>query len=195
MPTYRGLPACTCLTAWLPVYERLIDRQLRLFQLVGDAPASAGFHKGGGSIDTAPLTKAELRAARNMGAAAWNRWWDKNNHAHMRLNGCTHNTVAQPQVTDLNEGRDGTGPLYDNAGTPDNGPRDGVHWPLRTWRQGIEWAEAQMEDDDMATAKDEILAAIAALSAKLDAHEKREQARFQNQRPKINEIHDEVVEE
>lgn len=149
MPTYRGLPACTCITEWLPVYERLIGRELRLFQLVGDAPASAGFHKSGGSIDTTPLTDAELRAARNMGGAAWNRWWTNNNHCHIRLNGCPHNTIAQPQVADLNAGRDGTGPLYDNAGTPDNGPRTGVHWPLRTWRQGIEWAEAQMEENEM----------------------------------------------
>lgn len=145
--TTRGLPDCPCLAAWIPAFERTIGRSPRLFQLAGDAPASAGFHRNGGSADYEPLSEHELRTARNMGAAAWNRLWEDNYHSHLRLNGCTHNAIAQPQVTDLNEGRDGTGPLYDNAGVPDNGPRDGVHWPLRTWREGIEWAEAQMEDD------------------------------------------------
>lgn len=147
MATVHGLPACTCLAAWIPAFEGAIGRTLRWFQLIGDAPASAGFHKGGGSGDTEILSDEELRIARNMGGAAWNRFWANNYHCHIRLNGCSHNSVAQPQVADLNEGRDGTGPLYDNAGVPDNGPRDGVHWPLRTWREGIEWAEAQMEDD------------------------------------------------
>lgn len=154
MATYDGLPACTCLAAWCPAFEAAIGRRVDWWQLVGDAPASANFHRGGGSGDCPPLSEAELRIARNMGGAAWNRWWrdsdgDPNYHAHIRLNGCPHNTIAQPQVADLNEGRDGTGPLWDNAGVPDNGPRDGVRWPLRTWREGIEWAEQQ--EDDMPT--------------------------------------------
>lgn len=147
MPDFRGLPACSCLAAWLPVFEATIGRSPRWFQLVGDAPASAGFHKDGGSADSEPLSEDELRIARNMGAAAFNRWWTDNYHAHLRLNGCPHNTIGQPQVADLNAGRDGTGPLYDNAGVPDNGPRDGVLWPLRTWREGIAWAEQKQEDD------------------------------------------------
>lgn len=153
MPYVHGLPACTCLVEWVPAFERAIGRAPRLFQLAGDAPASNGFHRNGGSADYEPLSEAELRTARNMGGAAWNRWWydddgGSNFHSHIRLNGCPHNTVGQPQVEDLNEGRDGTGPLYDNAGAPDDGPRDGVRWPLRTWREGIEWAEQQ--EDDMA---------------------------------------------
>ena len=156
MSTFRGFPACECLAEWLPVFEATIGRSPRWFQLIGDAPASAGFHKGGGSADCEPLTDDELRIGRNMGAAAWNRWWrdsdgDPNYHAHLRLNGCSHNTGAQPQVADLNAGRDGTGPLYDNAGAPDDGPRDGVHWPLRTWREGIAWA---IEGDDMPKYRD-----------------------------------------
>lgn len=147
MPTVHGLPACTCLAAWVPAFETAIGRSPRWFQLDGNAPASAGFHRGGGSADSEPLSEDELRTARNMGAASWNRWWTNNNHAHMRLNECPHNSIGQPQVADLNAGRDGTGPLYDNAGVPDNGPRDGVLWPLRTWREGIEWAKAQQEDD------------------------------------------------
>ena len=154
MPTFRGFPACSCLAEWLPVFETAIGRSPRWFQLVGDAPASAGFHRGGGSADSEPLSTSELRIARNMGAAAWNRLWTNNYHAHLRLNGCPHNTIAQPQVADLNAGRDGTGPLYDNAGVPDDGPRDGVHWPLRTWREGIAWANEQ--GDDMPYTKDEL---------------------------------------
>jgi hypothetical protein len=152
MTTHRGFPACTCLADWCAAFEALIGRQPRLFQLVGDAPASAGFHRGGGSADYEPLSEDELRIARNMGGAAWNRWWSGNYHCHIRLNGCPHNTISQPQVEDLNEGRDGTGPLYDNAGEADNGPRDGVRWPLRTWRQGIAWAREQ--GDDMANYRD-----------------------------------------
>lgn len=157
MPTIHGLPACDCLAEWLPIFEATIRRELRWFQLIGDAPASMGFHRGGGSADSEPLSDDELRVARNMGAAAWDRWWTDNYHAHMRLNGCPHNSIAQPQVTDLNAGRDGTGPLYDNEGVPDNGPRDGVQWPLRTWREGIKWAKAQQREawDEMAS-KDEI---------------------------------------
>lgn len=171
MTSYRGLPACSCLVLWLPAFEQVIGRQPRLFQLVGDARASAGFHKGGGSADYEPLTEDELRTARNMGAAAWNRWWhdsdgDPNFHAHLRLNGCLHNNIAQAQVADLNAGRDGTGPLYDNAGEPDNGPRAGVHWPLRTWRQGIEWAKAQMEENDMTPEQETLLKKAAADAAR-----------------------------
>lgn len=147
MTAYRGLPACSCLTAWLPAFEAAIGREVHWLQLAGDAKASAGFHRGGGSADCPPLGEDELRIARNMGAAAWNRWWRDNYHAHLRLNGCPHNKIAQPQVADLNAGRDGTGPLYDDGGTPDNGPRSGVHFPLRTWREGIEWA--QQQEDDM----------------------------------------------
>ena len=191
MASYRGLPACTCLAEWLPIFEKVIGRQPRLYQLVGDATASAGFHKGGGSADYEPLSEEELRVARNMGAAAWNRWWrsadgSTNYHCHLRLNGCSHNTIAQPQVTDLNAGRDGTGPLYDNAGAPDNGPRDGVHWPLRTWRQGIDWAEARMEEDMPFTDEDRAL--LKEIKALLMTHESREQARFQNFRTKVNAI-------
>jgi hypothetical protein len=151
MPTFRGLPACDCLAEWLPVFEALIGRELQWFQLIGDAPASEGFHKGGGSADSEPLSDDELRIARNMGGAAWDRWWTNNFHCHIRLNGCPHNSIAQPQVDDLNAGRDGTGPLWDNAGVPDNGPRDGVQWPLRTWREGIKWAREQADWIDMAT--------------------------------------------
>lgn len=173
MSTYRGLPACTCLAAWAPAFEKTIGRQPRLFQLVGDADASAGFHKGGGSADYEPLSEDELRTARNMGGAAWNRWWTNNYHCHIRLNGCPHNTIAQPQVTDLNAGRDGTGPLYDNRGEPDNGPRKDVHWPLRTWREGIEWAN-QQEEDEMTPEQEERLtkgftAAVAASEKRIDA--------------------------
>lgn len=170
---YRGLPACTCLAAWCPAFEKAIGRRPRLFQLAGDAKASAGFHRGGGSADYEPLSEDELRVARNMGGAAWNRWWTNNYHCHIRLNGCPHNTIAQPQVTDLNAGRDGTGPLYDNRGEPDNGPRKDVHWPLRTWREGIEWANQQEEDDMTPEQETKMLAAIAASEKRVDARVQR----------------------
>lgn len=176
----RGLPACSCLAEWVPAFEKMIGHSPRLFQLAGDAKASAGFHKRGGSVDYEPLSDDELRIARNMGGAAWNRWWhdsdgDPNFHCHIRLNGCPHNTIAQPQVADLNEGRDGTGPLYDNAGVPDNGPRDGVHWPLRTWRQGIDWAHKQ--EDDMFEDADRAM--LTRIDTRLAALQRVEKLRFQ----------------
>ncbi|WP_182377906.1 hypothetical protein [Nocardioides sp. WS12] len=122
------------------------------------------------------MTEDELRKARNCGGAAWNRWWANNYHCHIRLNGCPHNTIAQPQVADLNAGRDGTGPLYDNRGEPDNGPRKDVHWPLRTWRQGIEWAN-QQEEDEMTPEQEERLAK--GFTAAVAASEKRIDARVQ----------------
>lgn len=161
MTTVHGLPACTCLARWIPAFEAAIGRSPRWFQLIGDAPASAGFHRGGGSADCELLSDSELRIARNMGAAAFNRLWEGNYHAHLRLNGCKHNTIAQPQVADLNAGRDGTGPLYDNAGVPDNGPRDGVHWPLRTWREGIAWGKQQ--EDDMPLSNEDVDKVVAAV--------------------------------
>lgn len=180
MTYYRGKPACDCLAQWLPAFESLIGREPRLFQLVGGAPASAGFHKGGGSADYEPLSEDELRIARNMGAAAWNRWWrdsgGTNYHSHLRLNGCPHNSIAQPQVEDLNEGRDGTGPLYDNAGKPDDGPRDGVRWPLRQWDEGIKWAKAQ-EVDDMAV-DPEVRDQLNRIEALLKEHKIRSQNRY-----------------
>lgn len=143
MTTFRGKQSCSCLNAWIPAFEKAIGRTVTWWQLVGDAPDSAGFHKGGGSADCPTLSEKELRIARNMGGAAWNRWWKNNFHCHIRLNGCPHNTTAQRQVPDLNAGRDGTGPLSDSKGTRDNGPRDDVHFPLRTWQEGIRWAEEE----------------------------------------------------
>jgi hypothetical protein len=149
MTTIDGLPACSCLAAWIPAFEKKIGHGIAWVQMIGNAPQSEGFHAGGGAADCAPLSTSDLRTARNMGSAAWNRSTAQgfsSNHCHIRLNGCPHNSVAQPQVADLNAGRDGTGPLWDTAGAKDNGPRDGVAWPLRTWQQGIDWAQG----DDLA---------------------------------------------
>lgn len=146
---FRGLPACPCLAEWLPVFERELlrlgirERALRIFQLIGDADASAGVHSRGGAFDIEPLGTAGLRLARDMGAdATWDRiegWDDK--HAHGVLRGCLHNGPAAYQIAEVDNGGDGL------TGTaPDPGPR-----PLsgRTWRQGIEWARQQ--EDDMPT--------------------------------------------
>ena len=54
----RNWPVCTCQKEWLTAYQnealrrKYIKRGLDLFQTIGNAPASAGYHaKGGGNID------------------------------------------------------------------------------------------------------------------------------------------------
>jgi hypothetical protein len=154
----RKWPACSCLVEWLTAYQdellrqRLIRQCLDVFQLIGGAKASAGSHLTGGCADLGQRSREQLRVARNMGAAAWERDADPDDgqpdfrpaHAHLSLKGCPHaQQYAKDQVDDLEDGFNGLGQLEDHRGAPDDGPRSGVQWPLRTWREGIAWAKAQ----------------------------------------------------
>ena len=138
---------CSCLKAWLPGYQAEllrvgeIKRGLDVYQTIGGAPDSEGYHLYGGNVDLGQMSTRALRIARNMGGAAFPR--DSRDgmtpHAHIALKGCTHMRFGPRwQVTELEAGRDG---LADPG--RDRGPRDGIQWPLRTWKQGIEWAKAQ----------------------------------------------------
>ena len=160
---FRGEPACPCQVAWIPVLEEylqalaLIDGQLPIAQLIGFYSGSGSTHgdlngdglrKGGGCIDfmvTGRLADQVIVAARAMGAdPSWHRLpgWDGPDsveHDHVGLRGCPHRTVqalAQEYAVDHN----GDGLVGD---APDPGPR-----PLsgRTWREGIQWARARIEE-------------------------------------------------
>lgn len=162
MPDYvvdfRGLPACPCLAAWLPVYEReLLARgeikvSLDIYQLIGGAPQSGGTHTDGGAADTGQITDVAIWVARQMGAdACWHRPynWDGAGgmaHTHLVLTGCPHNGPARYQIGAVRRGENGLA-----SHGPDTGPR-----PLsgRTWREGIAWADQQQEERDAMTPED-----------------------------------------
>lgn len=141
---------CSCLKSWLPAYQNEmlrvgeIKRGLDVFQTIGGAPDSAGYHLHGGNVDIAQKSTRALRIARNMGGAALPR--DSRDgmdpHCHIALKGCTHmRSGPRFQVGDLEAGMNGlSGKRYRKA---DRGPRDGIKWPLRTYTEGIKWAKAQ----------------------------------------------------
>lgn len=147
--TFRGKPACSCLVTWLPAYEAELLRRhdikhnLDIYQLIGGAPASGGTHSRGGAYDAAQVSDTAILVAREMGAAAWHRPynWDGRGgiaHQHGVLRGCPHNGPARYQIAALDAGYNGLGHL--GRGGRDTGPRT----PVRTWKQGIEWARAQV---------------------------------------------------
>lgn len=156
---FRGRSACPCQAEWLPVFERLAQARgilagpLLLSQIIGGAPESGGTHSTGGADDTYPLTgitdvAAYVKLSRDMGAdATWLRreGWDGADgvaHVHRVLRGCEHNGPARYQITAVDHGGNGLG--RGGMGGTDDGPR-----PLsgRTWREGIAWANTQLEDD------------------------------------------------
>lgn len=151
MTSYRGFPACECLKAWLPVYEKMLrregilaaDESLRIYQLIGGATASAGTHSKGGAFDISDLVGTrDVAIARQMGAdATWARTRAQGftPHLHGVLRGCPHNSPARYQIDAVDAGFNGLG--RGGRGGKDDGPR-----PLsgRTWQEGIEWAEKQM---------------------------------------------------
>lgn len=156
LPTYtvwfRGHPACPCLAEWLPVYEAELQRlgvltgPLRIYQLIGNASASANTHRDGGAFDITDLVgDLDVWIARQMGAdATWARTAAQGftPHLHGVLTGCPHNAPARYQIDAVRSNGNGLG--SGGLGGVDDGPR-----PLsgRTWRQGIEWAKQRQEDD------------------------------------------------
>lgn len=151
--TFRGKPACECLAAWLPAYERvllargIIRESIDIMQLIGGAKASAGTHSAGGAYDIRQVSDAAIKIAREMGAAAWHRTPAQGfaTHQHGVLNGCPHNAPARYQIAALAAGYNGLGRA--GRGGPDDGPAPRT---LRTWTQGIAWAATQTKEKDMA---------------------------------------------
>lgn len=157
---FRGRTTCSCMAEWLPWYEKwlikkgVIKRSVDIYQLIGNAAASAGYHRSGASADLAQSSTKALFGSRNGGAAGFgrSRTDGMTPHQHLVLKGCPHLTAgAKAQIPELERGGDGL------VGTRrDRGPRDGIQWPLRTWQQGIEWfktelGEDQSQEDDMPT--------------------------------------------
>ena len=147
--TFRGLPACPCLAEWLPWFERMavvrsiVAESIDIAQLIGGAPQSGGTHVDGGAADLWQHTWDTQELARTMGAAAFVRLppaFDP--HTHLVLVGCPHNGPARYQIGALAEGFNGLG--TGGRGGRDTGP--GTQHPP-TWRDGIEWAKTQLEDD------------------------------------------------
>lgn len=146
---FRGLPACPCLAEWLPWFERMavlrgiVRESIDIAQLIGGAPQSGGTHTEGGAADLWQNTPDTQELARLMGSAAWVRLppaFDA--HTHLVLVGCPHNGPARYQIAALADG-------FNGLGTGGRGGRDTGPGPQRppTWREGIEWARTQLEDD------------------------------------------------
>ena len=146
MATFRGKPACSCLIAWLPIFEAELLRRgvirwnIDIAQLIGGAPASGGTHSTGGAFDVWQRDTVTVQVAREMGAAAWSRTRAQgfDPHTHGVLNGCPHNSPARYQIAALAAGYNGLG--KGGRGGKDSGP---MPRKLRTWQQGIAWAKAQ----------------------------------------------------
>lgn len=146
MPTFRGQPTCSCMVKWLPVFEAellrrgVIRKSIDVAQLTGGASASAGTHAGGGAFDIWQRDSTTIKVAREMGAAAWARTRAQgfDPHTHGVLNGCPHNGPARYQIAALKAGYNGLG--GGGRGGRDDGPSPRS---LRTWEQGIAWAQAQ----------------------------------------------------
>ena len=148
--TFRGFQACPCLAEWLPVFERaliargVVRESIDIAQLIGGAEESGGTHAKGGAFDIWQHDPVTQEVAREMGAATWNRippWWTGSKHTHGVLNGCPHNTPARYQITALANNGNGLG--AGGMGGSDYGPGP-QH--LRTWREGIAWAQAQEDN-------------------------------------------------
>lgn len=150
---FRGKPACECLAAWLPAYERELRARgvlpkrgtLTIYQLIGGAAASGGTHATGGAFDLLDLPgDVDLWVARQMGAdASWTRQenWDGRGgmrHNHGVLRGCPHNGPARYQIAAVDAGYNGLG--SGGRGATDDGPR-----PLsgRSWEAGLVWQREQ----------------------------------------------------
>lgn len=115
--------------------EGLCKVDIDLFQIIGNAPASAGTHSKGGAIDCWESKDSTrlLKMMRNAGGAAWLRTPPGfSRHIHVGLKGLDDKPYAS-QITDLERGRNG---LADMG--PDTGPRDGVTFPLVTSTAGLE---------------------------------------------------------
>ena len=141
--------ACAHLAQWLKVYDALQVARGRghvtYYQTVGGADASAGTHLCGSAWDMAYTSDAAIMDAREMGAADWHRrpgynGWPSSgaNHVHGLIL-CGDNSCNGYQYTAWLSGHNGLG--MNGVGAGDMLPRPST---IRTWQQGIAWAQAQM---------------------------------------------------
>ena len=141
--------ACPPLAQWLTVYDGLHVARGRghvvYYQTMGGADASAGTHNCGSAWDMKYTGDAAIMDAREMGAADWHRipgyngWpYTGANHNHGLIR-CGDNNCNGYQYTAWLSGHNGLG--LNGVGAGDPLPRPSV---IRTWQQGIAWAQAQI---------------------------------------------------
>lgn len=143
---YQGKPCCQCQLEWLTAFEKILrlrgliggSSRLALAQLIGNAPASAGRHLGGGSIDWWSVDVGIARCAREFGGLAMIRdgsrdTFDDNQHTHCYLVGCPH--MSPGAVSDMQEVLRGGDGLV--GSTPDDPRLRGAYKPGTTWQMGL----------------------------------------------------------
>lgn len=153
--TFRGRTACKCLARWIPVFERecielgYIKQNIDIYQLNGNAIASAGTHAGG-AFDIKQTDVRIIKLAREMGApATWFRRESQgfdDDHTHGVLRGCPHNASARYQIAAVDAGFNGLGTA--GRGGKDDGPKVDTR---RTFSMGIDWAKKRQKDRDLVT--------------------------------------------
>lgn len=139
--TYQGLPCCACQLEWLTAFNAELAargmKQLEIAQLIGNAPASAGRHLGGGNIDWWTVDVATARLARRFGGLAMLRdgtrdSFDNNKHTHCYLFGCPHmSDGARRDMAEVLTGGDGL------IGSVPDDPRLTGAWKGVTWQNGV----------------------------------------------------------
>ena len=152
--TFRGRTACKCLARWIPVFERecielgYIKQSIDIYQLNGNATASAGTHAGG-AFDIKQIDPRIIKLAREMGAVTWARRESQGfdlDHAHGVLRGCPHNASARYQIAAADLDYNGLGKA--GMGGPDDGPKVDSR---RTYSMGISWAKKRQKDRSLVT--------------------------------------------
>jgi len=167
--------ACPPLAQWLQAYDALqVFRgrgHVTYYQTQGTGVAASGpTHDCGSADDTEYTCDAAIMDAREMGAVQWHRipgrdGWPSSgaNHNH-RVLPCGYNSCNQYQIDAYLAGYNGLG--GGGRAARDRLPRPSV---IRTWQQGIAWAQAQMgagpmtqttQEDDMTPDQDARLARI-----------------------------------
>ena len=139
--------ACTHLAQWLTVYDALQVARGRghvvYYQTQGTGvAASGGTHDCGSAWDMEYTGTAPIMDAREMGAADWPRLhsngWVGGEHVHGVIR-CGDNSCNGYQYTAWLSGHNGLG--LNGVGAGDPLPKPSV---IRTWEDGIAWAQAQM---------------------------------------------------
>lgn len=155
---------CVDVVAFLQLAEQLglamglIQHELDVVQLVGNASDSAGVHLEGSAFDVKQRSPAWIKLFRMMGAAVWPREgekWAGNEHAHGIIP-CRHNRLTAYQWTAYVRGYNGLG-----QGRP--GTAYALQWgygaadpcwrpdPIPTLAQGRAWALSEIERLTMPT--------------------------------------------
>lgn len=154
---YRGFRFDEPTLEWFKLVEEVSRRKgwvkntLDIYQVIGGSSKSGGTHLGGGAIDhwISSNVVELVRLERNAGACSWHRRPSQGFAHHIHAGG--KGLGKKPynyQITALERGRNG---LASNG--KDDGPRNGVVWPLRTLDQGVDWLKSLLRKTDTVSAK------------------------------------------